>query len=102
MKPVKIDGQSVAALLELLKEPENQVREWAKVELGKRDSGQVIAAVKKWTAKLNADDPANAHHLLEALWVHQWHNVVDVQLLERLLQSRDPRARAAAGRVLCY
>src|SRR5207253_9924196 len=36
MKPARIDGQPIAALLKLLKEPENQTRELAKVELGKR------------------------------------------------------------------
>jgi hypothetical protein len=32
-----IDGAPIPALLDLLKEPENQVREWTKIELGKRD-----------------------------------------------------------------
>ena len=40
--------------------------------------------------------------MLEALWVHQYHNVVDVELLKRVLASPDFRARAAATRVLCY
>ena len=102
LKPKKIDGQSIPKLLDLLKEPEDSVRELAKIELGKRDSGQVIAATKKWIAGLDSQDPEYAHHLTEALWVHQWHNVVDIALLKRLLDSSDHRARAAAGRVLCY
>src|SRR5947209_1344510 len=52
MKPVKIDGQPIRALLELLKEPENQTRELAKIELGKRDSSEVMAALGKWVAAL--------------------------------------------------
>ena len=40
--------------------------------------------------------------MMEALWVHQYHNVVDVDLLKRMLGSPDFRARAAATRVLCY
>jgi len=40
--------------------------------------------------------------MLEALWVHQWLNVVDQALLERTLRSPDYHARAAATRVLCY
>lgn len=102
MKPVKIDGQPIEALLDLLKEPENQTRELAKIELGERDTAQVLAAVTRWVAGLNPSDPAYQHHLMEALWVHQWHNVVDLNLLDRMLQSPEPRARAAAGRVLCY
>ncbi len=102
LKPVKIDGQSINALLDALKEPEDDVRTRAKIELGKHDSAKVIAAVKKWIAKLNPKDSAYEHHVLEGLWVHQWHNVVDVDLLKRVLRSPDYHARAAATRVLCY
>ncbi len=102
MTPVKIDGQPIAALLELLKEPENQTRELAKIELGKRNPAEVTAAAKAWSATLDKNDPRYEHHMMEALWVHQWHNVVDTDLLHRLLRSSDPRARAAAARVLCY
>ncbi len=41
-------------------------------------------------------------HNLEALWIHQWHNVVSEDLLKQVLQCRQPEARAAAVRVLCY
>jgi azurin len=40
--------------------------------------------------------------MTEALWLHQWHNVVDRELLGRMLESPEPRARAQATRVLCY
>ena len=102
MKPAKIDGAPVAALLELLKEPENDVRMRAKIELGKHGSAEVIAAVNKWAASLDKKDPAYEHHMMEALWVHQWHNVVNEALLKRMLRSPDYHARAAATRVLCY
>ncbi|MCI0381406.1 MAG: ThuA domain-containing protein, partial [Gemmataceae bacterium] len=102
LKPKAIDGQPIPALLDLLKEPEDSTRELAKIELGKRDSSEVIGAVKKWAAALDNKDKAYEHHMLEALWVHQWHNVVDTDLLGRMLRSPEPRARAAATRVLCY
>ena len=102
LKPAKIDGQPIAKLLDLLKEPENDVRTRAKIELGKHDTAKVIAAVQQWSAKLDAKDAAYEHHMLEALWVHQWHNVVNEELLKRLLRSPDYHARAAATRVLCY
>ena len=102
LKPVKIDGQSIPALLNALKTPENNVRTRAKIELGKRDSAKVIGAVDKWITKLDTQDPAYEHHMMEALWVHQWHNVVDEGLLKRMLRSPEPRARAAATRGLCY
>ena len=102
MKWPKIEGASIASLLDLLKEPENQIREQAKIELGKRDSEKVIAAVNKWIVSLDRKDGSYEHHLAEALWVHQWHNVVSVDLLKKMLRSPEPRARAAATRVLCY
>ncbi len=40
--------------------------------------------------------------MLEALWINQHHNRVNLPLLERVLKSPDFRARAAATRVLCY
>jgi putative heme-binding domain-containing protein len=102
LRPTKIAGEPIAKLLDLLKEPEDRVRYRARIELGGRASDQVIAAVKKWVAGLDRKDPNFTHHLLEALWVHQAHNVVDVDLLQRLLASPEFRARAAATRVLCY
>jgi lysophospholipase L1-like esterase/glucose/arabinose dehydrogenase/azurin len=101
-KPWKIDGQPIPALLDLLKSPEDHIRTLAKIELGKHDSAEVIAAANKWVAGLDKSDPAYEHEVTEALWVHQWHNVVDIGLLKRVLRSPDPHARAAATRVLCY
>lgn len=102
LTPKKIAGEPVPALLELLKEPENNVRERAKIELGKYDSSEVVAAVQRWEAELSPDDPEVEHHRMEALWVHQWHDVVNRPLLEKMLRSPEPRARAAATRVLGY
>lgn len=102
LKPAKIDGQPIEALLDLLKSPEDDTRTRAKIELGKHDSAKVTAAVKAWVSKLDSKDPEYEHHRLEALWVHQWHNVVDTGLLSQVLASPEPRARAAAVRVLCY
>ena len=102
MKPAKIDGQPIEALLELLKEPENQTRELAKIELGERDTAKVLAAVTRWVAGLDKNAPTYQHQLMEALWVQQWHNAVDVAFLRRMLASPTPEARAAAARVLCY
>ena len=102
LKPAKIDGQPVAALLELLKEPEDNTRTRAKIELGKHESAEVINALKKWAANLDPKDANYDHNLTEALWVQQWHNVVNEELLKRVLRSPDFHARTAATRVLCY
>ena len=102
LEPKKIDGQPIPALLELLKEPENDVRLRAKIELGKHDGKKVTDAVMQWIKVLDAKDPAFEHHMLEALWVHQWHDVVNEALLTRILKSPEPRARAQAVRVMGY
>jgi glucose/arabinose dehydrogenase len=102
LTPKRIAGAPIPDLLNLLKEPENRVRNLAKIELSGRDTTQVIAAVQTWVAGLDVSDPQYQHHLMEALWVHQWHNRVDEALLNRMLKSPEPWARAAATRVLCY
>lgn len=98
----KIDGQPIAALLDLLKEPENRTRELAKIELGNHPAAKVIDSLNQWVKKLDAKDPIYEHNLLEALWVCQWQNIVNTNLLLRVLHSSEPGARAAAGRVLGY
>ncbi|MEO6181528.1 MAG: PVC-type heme-binding CxxCH protein, partial [Verrucomicrobiota bacterium] len=102
LKPVPIDGEPIKKLLEALKTQEDDVRTRAKIELGKHDSVKVIAATRSWIASLDPKDKAYEHYMMEALWVHQWHNVVDEELLKKMLRSPDFHARAAATRVLCY
>ena len=102
LKPAKVDGQPIKKLLDLLKVPENDVRTRAKIELSKHDSARVIPAVKQWAAQLDPKAPDYEHQMTEALWVYQWHNIVNEDLLKRMLRSPDYHARAAATRVLCY
>lgn len=102
VEPVKIAGQPIPALLELLKTYEDDDRYRARRELRERDTQEVMAAVDAWLAGLDKNDPEYEHHRLEGLWVKQHHNVVDQELLQSLLTSPDYRARAAATRVLCY
>lgn len=101
LEPKRIAGASIPELLELLKEPEDNVRIRAKIELGTRDTAEVLAAVRRWIGPFDPNAVADQHALMEALWVFQWHNVVNRPLLEQMLRSPEPRARAAATRVLC-
>jgi glucose/arabinose dehydrogenase/lysophospholipase L1-like esterase len=94
-------GASVPELLELLKSPEDATREQARLELRLCDTKQVTAELEAWVGRLDPKDGDYQHHLLEALWVCQHHGVVNERLLRRLLGSPEPRARAAATRVLC-
>jgi len=98
-KQVKIDGASIEELLENLKHPTNSVRHSSRVELTKHDSTKVIAAVNKWVKSFDPKKKEDAHHLLEALWLHQQHNVRDMDLLEAVLNSPEEHARIAANTV---
>ncbi|MCC7010812.1 MAG: HEAT repeat domain-containing protein [Acidobacteria bacterium] len=102
LTPPRIAGEPIPALLELLKSPEDGVRYRTRIELGGRDTAAVLEALRAWTARLDPADPRHEHHMMEALWVQQWHNRVDQALLGRMLRSPEPLARAAATRVLCY
>src|SRR5262249_30597055 len=102
LKPVKIAGQPIPVLLDLLKEPEDRTRYRARIELGGRDTKQIVAALGTWLGKLGTNDANYQHNLMEGLWLHQSHNIVNESLLKRMLRSPDFHARAAATRVLCY
>jgi lysophospholipase L1-like esterase/plastocyanin len=97
--PVAIDGEPIAALLEALEHPVDGIRHRARVELSERNSSEVIAATREWIKGLDPTKEADAHHLLEALWVHQQHNVVNRDLLGLVLNSPVAPARLAARRV---
>ena len=100
VKPRPIAGQPIVTLLDALKDKDDRVRARARIELSGRPSNDVIAALGTWTAALNKSDADYEHHVLEALWVHQHHNVVNPALLEQCLHAKDHKARAAAVRVL--
>lgn len=102
LQPVKIAGEPIDKLLDLLKQPEDRTRSRVRTELSGRQSDDVLKGVETWVAKLDKKDVDYPHQLLEALWLHQSHNVINVKLLEQVLSSPDFRARAAATRVLCY
>ncbi|MFT4537806.1 MAG: putative heme-binding domain-containing protein [Planctomycetota bacterium] len=98
--PIRIAGRPIKELLDLLKEPENRVRYRARIELSAHEPAEVLEAAKHWIASLNRRDPDFAHHLLEGVWLYQQNNAVDVEHCWDLFRSPDPRARAAASRVV--
>jgi putative heme-binding domain-containing protein len=101
-KSPEIDGAPLAKLLENLTHPEDRVRYRTRIELGARPTVEVINAAQKWMAQLDPKDAEYEHHMMEALWLHQNHNVVNYELLKRMLRSPDFRARAAATKTLAY
>lgn len=96
---VPIGGAPIPALLEALEYPVNGVRRRARSELSQHDPDDVIAATELWMQQFDATDAADAHHLLEALWLHQQFNVENTELLALLLNSPEPHARVAARNV---
>jgi putative heme-binding domain-containing protein len=98
-KPVKIHGQPIVALLENLKHPVNGVRHRTRIELSAHDSDAVIAATREWIKDFDPNDETEAHHLLEALWLHQQHGVRNEELLTTLLSSDVKHAVVAAKTV---
>jgi len=97
--PVKIHGQPITALLENLKHQVDGVRHRTRIELSARDSDAVIAATRQWMKDFDPNDETEAHHLLEALWLHQQHGVRDEELLDKLLSSDVKHAVVAAKTV---
>ncbi|MCX7421163.1 MAG: HEAT repeat domain-containing protein, partial [Planctomycetia bacterium] len=102
LKPAAIAGQPIPKLLDLLKEKDDRVRHRARLELSGRPTADVIAALKTWLGSLDKKDTEYEHHLTEALWLHQSHNVVNEELLKQQLRSPNHHARTAATRVLTY
>lgn len=102
LTPPKIAGQPIPELLDLLKSYEDRTRYRTRRELGTHDPAQVAAELKRWIAALDKSDKDYEHQLLEALWVYQTINVIEPKLLDRMLRSPEPHARAAATRVLRY
>ena len=96
---VAIDGEPVPALLKALEHPIDGIRHRARVELSERNTAEVTAATREWMRRFDPKSEADAHHLLEGLWVFQQHNVVNQDLLGLVLDSPVPEARTAARRV---
>ncbi len=96
----KVAGASVGNLLEMLKSKEGWTRHFAKRELRDRDPSNVRAVVDKWVSGLDKKDPAYDHHCLEAMWVMHSLDKLHKPLFQQLLSSKDPRARAAAIRMI--
>ena len=102
LTPPKIAGEPIAKLLELLKTPEDRTRYAVRRELRDRNDDEVVKATHAWLKTLDPNESGYEHHMLEALWVMQGAGNVDVTLLNRVLNSPEPKARAAATRVVGY
>ena len=50
LKPAPIAGEPIEKLLDLLKDPEDRVRYRARIELGGRDSNEVMSPPPPWVS----------------------------------------------------
>lgn len=100
LKMPKIRGESPQRHLELLREPEDHVRHWARRHLQTGAEEVVMPALEQWLANLDPADPDHAHLVTEALWIHAGRDVINKPLLDRALALEEPLARAAAVRVI--
>ncbi len=96
---------SPAELLAHLASPEGYARDMARRELAVRGRADVVSAVSAWRAGLTPETPDVERLKLEALWLVQGLDCgsagdIDAALLREVLASSDPRARAAACRVV--
>ena len=102
VEPAHIDGATINTLLENLKLPEYRTRYRTRRELRARDKEAVLSKLTKWVTDLNKEDPGYEHHILEALWVSWGLNDINTDILAKVTNSSDFRARAAAVRVIRY
>jgi putative heme-binding domain-containing protein len=99
----KLVGAPVKELLDHLLDPEDWTRQQAKLVMRERGAAEVAPELAKWVKALDKRDPKATpgfdaeHARLEALWTYECIDTVEPKLLERLLTSPDPRARAAAA-----
>lgn len=98
-KPVAIDGEPVAALLDLFKHPVVHVRHRVRVELSERSVDDVIPAAQEWAKQFDPQNKEHAIPLLEVLWLHQQFNVRNRELLDAMLKAAEPHAVNAAKTV---
>jgi azurin len=98
-KPVKIDGASMGELLENFKHPDMNVRHRTRVEISERDTDTVVKATEAWVKQFDPAKKEDGIPMLEALWVHQQHNVRNTDLLDLVLKSADPHVVKGAETV---
>lgn len=102
LKPKAIAGRPIPELLALLGEHEDSFRERVRIELEARNPAAVLAAAKIFLSAANRTSLGFEHHRLEILWLHEALLAPNESLLREVLASPEPRARAAAVRVLLH
>ncbi len=93
---IKFRQSTNQQLFDYLLSPNSYVRQQSRRVLTERGPS-IREALSEWTQRQTEEKA-----LLQALWMHQAIDVVDADLLRKLLAARDGRIRAAAVRVLSF
>ncbi|MHC5025491.1 MAG: PVC-type heme-binding CxxCH protein [Planctomycetota bacterium] len=92
---------TAAELLEQLRTiPERNTRQHARRRLQRMVATDVFPELISWMADLDAAGTLDDRLVLEALWLHQAHGRIDLEMLDRAATLDTPWARAGAIRVL--
>jgi putative heme-binding domain-containing protein len=98
----KLTSATAGQLAENLKSTDSFVRDKSRRLLYERDAATASDALSRYIEQLDTAHAEYERHRLEALWAYQTIGVVEADLLLKVLRSPEPRARAAATRVLRY
>lgn len=105
LKTTIAENTPTAELLDLLKTPEEWVRQHAKLLLKHRSyAGEPVAgALAGWVSSLPAGEESE-HHRLEGLWLYECidKSAEGLSLLQQLARSSDPRVRATVVRTASH
>ncbi len=102
-KPVKqpnLAAMKPAELFDQLQSPERWTRYQAKRLLFDAPRAEVLQAGDQWLARLAPSVPDYERVLLEGIGVFEAHHSARPQLLDKLLNAKDPRVRAYGARVV--
>ncbi len=98
--PPKIDGATIAQLLENLKLPEYRARYRTRTELRKFESTKVNSALMSWQKKLKTNDSKYDNYLLEALLVTFSSDHPNLEIHKLSIESNNFNLRCVAVRAL--
>jgi putative heme-binding domain-containing protein len=98
----KLSKAPVTDLLESLRSPEDYSRLRAKLVMRERGAKEIVPALAAWVKAISPRSKSAEQDRLEALWAYESMDVVEPELLNRVLGSKDFRPRAAAVRVLSH
>ncbi len=96
----KLVGATTGELLRALESPEEWTRVRARRVLQERGAAAVAPELAAWTSAIDRKRPDAESLRLEALWTFEALDRPEPELLRALLQSPEPRVRAAAVRVV--